>query len=65
VKHSWEKGDVVNLPLRQKGIIFQHINDDPDYPTKFVAAEPNFFACTGVDRGSGFEQVEDAPEYRR
>jgi hypothetical protein len=65
VKHSWEKGDVVNLPLRQKGIIVQHFNDDPDNPAKFVAAEPNFFACTGVDRGSGFEQVEDAPEYRR
>jgi len=30
----------------------------------FVAAEPNLLACTSVDRGSGFEQIEDAPEYR-
>lgn len=65
VKHPWEAGDLVNLPLRQKGIVVQHFNDDPEKPVKFVAAEPNFFACTGVDRGSGFEQLEDAPEYRR
>ena len=65
VSYSWEAGDVVNLPLRQRGIVVQHFNDDPSSPAKFVAAEPNFFACTGVDRGSGFEQLEDAPEYRR
>ena len=65
VKHSWKAGDVVNLPLRKKGIVIQHFNEDPDQPAKFVAAEPNLFACTSVDRGSGFEQIEDAPEYRR
>jgi hypothetical protein len=65
VKHSWAAGDVINLPVRKPGIIVQHVNDDPNLPAKFVAAEPNFFSCTGVDRGSGFEQIEDAPEYRR
>lgn len=24
----------------------------------------NWFECASVDRGSGFEQLEDAPEYR-
>jgi quercetin dioxygenase-like cupin family protein len=65
VKHPWKAGDVLNLPLRKNGIIVQHVNTDPEKPAKFVAAEPNFFACAGVDRGSGFEQLEDAPEYRR
>jgi quercetin dioxygenase-like cupin family protein len=65
VKHHWEAGDVLNLPIRKPGIIVQHVNEDPAKPAKFVAAEPNFFACTGVDRGSGFEQIEEAPEYRR
>jgi gentisate 1,2-dioxygenase len=65
VKHHWEAGDVVNLPLRKEGIIIQHVNEDPNLPAKFVAAEPNLFECTSVDRGSGFEQIEDAPEYRR
>ena len=65
VKHPWAAGDVLNLPLRKNGIIVQHVNEDPNLPAKFVATEPNLFACTSVDRGSGFEQIEDAPEYRR
>jgi hypothetical protein len=65
VKHPWEAGDVLNLPLRKEGIIIQHVNESPDEPAKFVAAEPNFFECTTVDRGTGFEQLEDAPEFRR
>src|SRR5665213_3034633 len=64
VKHHWEAGDVVNLPVRKEGIIVQHVNDDPVQPAKFVAAEPNLIACTGLDRGSGFEQIDEAPEYR-
>ena len=64
VKHSWQAGDVLNLPLRRGGIVVQHHNDDPEAPAKFIACEPNLFACTGVDRGSGFEQLEDAPEFR-
>lgn len=65
VKHHWKAGDVVNLPLRKLGIVIQHVNEDPDLRAIFVATEPNLFACTSVDRGSGFEQIEDAPEYRR
>jgi hypothetical protein len=63
VKHTWEEGDVLNLPLRRGGIVVQHVNDDPERPAKFIAVEPNLYACTGVDRGSGFEQIEDAPDY--
>ena len=65
VKHPWETGDVLNLPLRNNGIVVQHFNSDHEKPAKFVAAEPNWFACTGVDRGCGFEQLEDSPNYRR
>ena len=65
VKHHWQAGDVLNLPLRAKGIIVQHFNADPEHPAKFVAAEPNWLEGITVDRGCGFEQLEDAPEYRR
>jgi hypothetical protein len=65
VRHNWKAGDVLNLPIRRDGIIVQHVNDDPDNPAIFVAAEPNWFECTSVDRGSGFEQLEVAPEYNR
>jgi hypothetical protein len=65
VKHAWQAGDVLNLPLRAKGIVVQHFNTDPQNPAKFIAAEPNWFECAYVDRGCGFEQLEDAPEYKR
>lgn len=64
VKHPWKAGDVLNLPLRADGIIVQHFNADPNKPAKFVAAEPNWLEGVTVDRGCGFEQLEDAPEYR-
>lgn len=65
VKHSWEAGDVLNLPIPPDGIIVQHFNPDPNVTAKFVAAEMNWLDCASVDRGCGFEQLEDAPEYRR
>ena len=63
VKHAWGAGDVINLPLRRGGIIVQHVNDDPEITARLIVVEPNLFACTSVDRGSGFEQLEEAPEY--
>jgi hypothetical protein len=64
VKHAWEAGDVINLPLRRDGIIVQHFNDDGAAPAVFLAVEPNLFAATSVDRGCGFEQMEPSPDYR-
>jgi hypothetical protein len=65
VRHPWEGGDVVNLPIRGPGIVVQHFNLEKDKPAKFIAVEPNWFACTTVDRSSGFEQLENAPEFKR
>jgi gentisate 1,2-dioxygenase len=64
VRHAWEAGDILNLPLRRDGIVVQHFNDDPGKPAVLLAVEPNLFAATGVDRGCGFEQLEPSPDYR-
>jgi hypothetical protein len=64
VKHTWKKGDVLNLPLRDEGIIVQHFNTDSSVTAKFLAVEPNWFEATTVDRGCGFEVMEEAPEHR-
>ena len=64
VKYPWKATDVLNMPIRGRGIIMQHFNSDPEKVAKFVMAEPNWFECTTVDRSSGFEQLEDAPEYQ-
>ena len=65
VKHAWEAGDVLNLPLKRDGIIIQHFNDDSEKAAAFLAVEPNLFAATSVDRGAGFEQMEQSPDYKR
>ena len=54
---------VLNLPTKKDGIIIQHFNTSEDQPAKFLVVEPNLFAATGVDRGCGFEQLENAPTY--
>jgi hypothetical protein len=65
VKHPWKAGDALNLPLRKPGITVQHFNTDPETTAKLIAVEPNFLQCASVDRGTGFEQLENAPEYDR
>jgi gentisate 1,2-dioxygenase len=60
MKHSWSENDVVQLPLKTKGVVVQHFNSDPDEPARFVACEPNEMHSLSVDRGSGWEQLEEA-----
>ena len=38
-KHHWAKNDVVQLPLRVKGVTVQHFNSDPDQPARVGCAE--------------------------
>lgn len=62
VKHAWEAGDVLNIPLRKQGVVMQHFNADHNAIARFVVTEPNLFAATSVDRGCGFEQLEPSPD---
>ena len=64
VKYPWKRRDVLNLPTKKDGIIVQHFNTEDDKSARFLIVEPNLFAATGVDRGCGFEQLENAPDYR-
>lgn len=63
-KHEWEAGDAMVLPVKPDGVTFQHFNADPEKTVRFIAAEPNLFDALGVDMGSGFEQLENAPEFK-
>ena len=64
VKYRWKAWDVLNLPLKKDGIIIQHFNDSDSDPARLLVVEPNLFAATGVDRGCGFEQLENAPDFK-
>jgi len=62
VKYDWKAGDLVGLPLRQRGNVVQHFNADPEKPVRFVSARPNLEDSLGVDQGVGFDVLEDAPK---
>jgi gentisate 1,2-dioxygenase len=62
VRHDWEKHDVLNFPVRTAGMVIQHVNSDMNAPARLLLCEPNVIESLGVDRGCGFEQVEDAPD---
>jgi gentisate 1,2-dioxygenase len=64
VAHEWEAGDVICLPIKPDGIIFQHYNTS-DVPVKLISAELNMIGAIGVDMGVQSEVLEPAPEYRR
>ena len=63
VKYPWKAKDVLNLPLKRDGIVVQHFNASKDAPARILVVEPNLFAATGVDRGCGFEQLENSPDF--
>ena len=60
---NWKAGDVLQIPVRPNGTTFQHFNTDAA-PAKLIVADPNYTDPVGVDRGSRFEILEDAPGYK-
>jgi hypothetical protein len=52
------------LPIRPDGVTYQHFNDDPNAPAFLFACEPNLAFLFDLDRGSSFEEMEEAPEFR-
>ena len=65
VKHYWESGAVVQIPLRPPGVIYQHFNGDAKNPVWLISVEANAAGALGMDRGSRFEQLENCPEYEK
>jgi hypothetical protein len=62
VRYDWEKGDLVLLPLREKGVEHQHFNADPDKPSLWMAFihEP-----THDYVASEMTQTEVSPEFKQ
>ena len=61
VRHNWEAEDVINIPIRSDGVTMQHFNSDSEETVILVCADLNLADVVGLDRGSVFEQIEDAP----
>ena len=62
-RHDWGAEDLLILPIRPDGVAYQHFNDDPSAPAFLFACEPNLAFIFDLDRGSSFEELEDAPEF--
>ncbi|MEW6471029.1 MAG: hypothetical protein AB1679_02045 [Actinomycetota bacterium] len=63
VRYDWDRWDVVQIPLKVKGVVVQHFNDSDD-DIEIIFTSLNHAHSASIDRGSGFEQLEDCPEYR-
>jgi gentisate 1,2-dioxygenase len=63
VRYDWGAEDLLILPIRPDGVSYQHFNDDSAAPAVLFACEPNLAFLFDLDRGSSFEELEDAPEF--
>ncbi|GAA5190385.1 hypothetical protein GCM10023322_45390 [Rugosimonospora acidiphila] len=61
-EHEWEKRDVVALPVRPRGVVFQHVNNGTG-PARMVMSWPNLDSAIGPEGGVAMEVLEPAPEY--
>jgi len=64
VRHVWKSGDLMTLPIFPSGVVFRHVNTGPA-PVRLICNERNLVHTTGVDRQSGFEELQPCPEYRQ
>ncbi len=63
VHYNWKSGDLMTLPIWPAGVVYRHVNTGST-PVRLIAVERNLVHMTGVDRQSGFEQLQPCPEYR-
>ena len=61
VRYDWKQEDALNIPMPRDGVTIQHFNDDPKQRVLLVCCEANLVDMFGVDRGTRFEVIEDAP----
>lgn len=59
IRHPWEAGDVIVLPIWQDGVVYQHVNDGAE-EVLLACCEPNWVSVMDIDRHSGWEVLEPA-----
>ncbi len=60
VRHDWEEGDLILLPLRPKGVEHQHFNANPGSPCKWLAMiYTHFYEAVCCEH----EQKEVSPDW--
>jgi len=60
VRHEWEEGDLILLPIKPKGVEHQHFNGEPGKPCKWLAM---IYSPFKASLGSEMEQKEVSPDW--
>ncbi len=61
VRHDWEEGDLILLPIKPQGVVHQHFNANPGTPCKWLAMiYHHFYPALCCEH----EQKEVHPEYK-
>lgn len=61
-EHEWAARDVIALPVRPDGVVFQHVNTGTT-AARMVIAWPNLDSAIGPEGGVALEILEPAPEF--
>lgn len=61
VRHDWEAGDLILLPVKPRGCEHQHFNGEPGKPCKWLAL---IFSPYKDSLGSEMEQKEVSPDFK-
>jgi hypothetical protein len=61
--HDWARRDVIALPIRPQGIVFQHVNNGTT-PARLIVSWPNLDSGLGPAMGVHMEILAPAGDYR-
>ncbi len=61
VRHDWEEGDLILLPVKPSGVVHQHFNAEQGKPCKWLAfIYKPYMDCTG----NQMVQIDDSPDWK-
>jgi hypothetical protein len=63
VTHSWQHEDVIALPIRERGITYQHVNTGGT-TARLLVVWPNLDSALGPEGGVEMAVLEDSPDFR-
>lgn len=61
VRHDWDPLDVIAVPPRPDGVVFQHFNHGEE-PVRMLVTFPNFDSPLGPELGVAMDVLEPCPE---
>jgi gentisate 1,2-dioxygenase len=61
-QHDWEANDVIGIPVKEQGVVYQHFNTGSGH-LRLLVAWPNLDSMIGPSGGVAMDVLEACPEY--